>query len=597
MHDSGDSLVHDGDGGSQAELTRRVPLATLAALQDRFAALGRVTVCICEPDGTPISDPAWGSRFSKLVGETTEGRRAFADCVRRCASESKKGNRPTCLEGLDLYSVLIRFESTILGTLVVGSRSSAPASRADVEKAAVHFGADPDALWKSAAEIDPYQGGAPKAIYRFADILADTIASLYGQATRIERQVSDLVAVHSFTELLTGALDLQDILDRTVRRVVEVMGVKAAAIRLINRDNDELVLKAVCNLSEAYLKKGPVLLHENAIDAAAFAGETVYIPDAPNDPRSRYPDHARREGLVSGLSVPMAYRGETIGVVRVYTARRYTFNEAEIKLLRSISAQAAAAVITGRLWQEQAEKERLEGQLNAAQQIQRRMLPKENPSSDRLDVGAVYDPSLQLGGDFYDFIQWEDGRLGVCIADVVGKGLPAALMMASIRSALRANALQFNAVEKVMELVNRHMCNDTLISEFATAFFGVVSPDARRFTYTNAGHPPPVLLRDKKVSLLGTGGLVLGVLPDTEYESESIELFPGDLIVFVTDGVTEAFNYEGEPFGMDRLLECIQSRAALEAQPLARELLWDVRRFVGLMDQTDDITIVTVKIR
>lgn len=597
MHGSGEIRIHDGDGAGQAKLTNGVPLATLTSLQDRFAALGRVTVCICETDGTPITDPAWGSRFSDLVGGSTEGRRAFAACVRRCASEAQDGVRPTCLEGLDLYSVPIRFESSVLATLVVGSRSSAPVNRAAVEKAAARFGVDPDELWKSAAKIDPYQGGAPRAIYRFADILADTIASLYGQAARIERQVADLVAVHSFTELLTGALDLQDILDRTVRRVVEVMGVKASAIRLINHDNDELVLKAVCNLSEEYLKKGPVLLHENAIDAAAFAGETVYIPDAPNDPRSRYPDHARREGLVSGLSVPMTYRGETIGVVRVYTAQRYTFSDAEIKLLRSISAQAAAAVITGRLWREQADTERLQGQLNAAQQIQRRMLPRENPSSDRLDIGAVYDPTLQLGGDFYDFIRWEDGRVGVCIADVVGKGLPAALMMASIRSALRANALRFDAVEVVMEFVNRHMCNDTLVSEFATVFYGVISPDARRLVYTNAGHPLPVLLRKGTVSLLGTGGMVIGVLPDTEYEPESLELYPGDLIVFVTDGVTEAFNFEGEPFGTERLLKSIQARAQLEAQPMARELLWDVRRFVGLKEQTDDITIVTVKIR
>lgn len=407
--------------------------------------------------------------------------------------------------------------------------------------------------------------------------------------------LSELRIVHELTELLAGRLDLQQILNLTVEKVVEAMNVKACAIRLLNEETDELVLKAVCNLSEDYLKKGPVMLKDNAIDAEAFSGQAVYIEDAPNDPRTLYPENARREGIVSGLSIPMAFRGQSVGVLRVYSGKKRRFRESEEMLLRSIGLQAASAIINSQLFEQRAAAEKFQRQVDNAGEIQRRMLPDDPPSHSGLEFGCVYDPTLQVGGDFYDFLELSNNQLGLCVADVVGKGLPAALMMASVRSALRAFAHYGHDLQEVMTQTNRHMCRDTLVSEFATVVFGYFSGDGTKFTYSNAGHLPVLRLRNKKFTEHMTGGMVIGVHEQAGYEVETITIESGDILVFVTDGVTEAMDFQGVQYGWDRLLESIQKHQALNAKLLAQQILWDVRRFVGLAEQSDDITIVAVK--
>jgi sigma-B regulation protein RsbU (phosphoserine phosphatase) len=235
--------------------------------------------------------------------------------------------------------------------------------------------------------------------------------------------------------------------------------------------------------------------------------------------------------------------------------------------------------------------------VEAAGEIQQRMLPSQPPQHEWLEFGCVYDPTLRVGGDFYDFIELADGQWGVCVADVVGKGLPAALMMASVRAALRAHAREQPHVATVMSKVNRHMCHDTLVSDFATLVYGVFSPDGRSFVSCNAGHIPPLLLRNDSFTELGVGGLVIGVRPEEVFEQQVIRLEPGDLLVMVTDGVTEAMNFEGETYGRDRFLASIKKHQTLDVGQLAQQILWDVRRFAGLAEQSDDITIVVIKVR
>lgn len=592
--------VQDGHdtppNAGEVKLIRLVSRSTLQQLQDRFAALGKVTVCICKVDGALVTQPTWGSRFSELIGTSTRGRTAFTKTIRLRAQDPDCSAPSTCHDGMTLYAAPIAYQDHRLAIIIVGTRAPDLIPRERVNQLARDYEIEPEELWKCSSQIDPYSGGRPDAIRRFADVMADMIATLYAQALRIEQQVADWKTVHDLTGLLTGTRDLQEMLDMTVRRVVDVMPVKACGIRLLDHDTGELVVKAVCNLSDEYLQKGPLLLRESTIDATAFAGHPVYIPDVPNDPRTRYPDNARREGIVSGFCAPMTYRGDTIGVIRVYTGERHSFSESERTLLRSIGSQAAAAIITNRLWEEHAKAERFERQVKVAGEIQQRMLPARAPAHESLEFGYIYDPTLEVGGDFYDFIELADGRLGVCIADVVGKGLPAALMMASARSALRAHAYVIQDVDTLIGTVNRHMCRDTLPSEFATLVYGIFSADARSFTYSNAGHPLPLLLRSDRLIELATGGLAIGIDPGECYEHDTVALSPGDLLIMVTDGVTEAMNFDGAAYGHDRLIESIYKHQSLDAQQLAQQILWDVRRFAGLAEQSDDITVVVARV-
>ena len=539
-------------------LTDRVSLDVLHKLQDRFADLGRVTVCLCRVDGELITSPTWGSPFSALIGTSPRGQKAFARAVRACANDVHEKVPSVCHEGMTLYSSQIFVEGRHLGVIVVGTRSPVPPPPDKVRAIAAAYDIDADQLLGGVDQINPYNGGAPDAIHRFADVLADTIATLYGQAEAIDRQLSDLRAVHELSHMLAGTVDTQAILDTTAERIVEIMSVKASIIRLLDEDTGELVTRAVCRLSKAYLQKGPVILRENAVDQAAFSGEAVYIEDAATDPRTRYPDEARRAGIVSGLCVPMTFRGQTVGVLRAYTGEKRVFAASEAATLRSIASQAAAAIINGQLHEEHLESERFQRQVEAAGQIQRRMMPETPPSAAGLAFGCVYDPSLKVGGDFYDFIETPNAGVGVCIADVVGKGIPAALMMASVRSALRAHATLTPEIESIMVEVNRHMCRDTLASEFATMFYGVFSRDGKSFSYSNAGHPLPFWLRGGEIRTLEAGGMVVGVDPSAAFDTETIDVEPGDAIVMVTDGVIEAMDFEGRLYGNDRLLKSVK---------------------------------------
>ncbi len=578
-----------------APLSQYVDVNTLQRLQDSFAALGQVTVCICTVEAEPITKPKWGSPYSQLIGTSDQGQEEFLLALKRRALQTCSEDVVSCHHGMSLHASTICYESQTLGLIMVGTRSPSRPSDHDVREIASIYNLDANALLQSTLTIAPYSGGTPEASRKFADVLASAIATLYSQAGRIEHQLADLRVVHDLTNLLSGTLDLQEVLDRTVRRVVEVMPVKACGIRLLNEETGELVIKAVCHLSAEYLAKGPVRLGENEIDVAAFAGETVYIEDAPNDPRSRYPQNTLREGIVSGLCVPVAYRGKSYGVLRVYTGVKHVFSETQKSLLRSIGSQAGAAIANSQLLDEHLQARRVERQIANAAEIQRRMLPRIPHNHPHLQFGCVYEPSLHLGGDFYDFIDLPEGRIGICVADVVGKGIPAALIMASIRSALRVQAQSGTDLETTLSIVNRHLCSETLSREFATLVCGYFEPDGRCFTYSCAGHPPALLLRGDNFIELDEGGTVIGIDESASFNSATQSIKKDDLLVLYSDGVFEAMNFASEEYGPERLKASIWNHRSLEAVAMAKEILWDVRRFAGLAEQSDDITVVVVR--
>ncbi|MHC5110671.1 MAG: SpoIIE family protein phosphatase [Planctomycetota bacterium] len=581
----------------ETDLTRLVGLGTLHAMQDRFASLGQVTVCICTNDGDLITEPTWGSRYSAMVGTSEKGSVAMLASLRQLAADPNGRAPSVCHEGLTLHAAPVVGEQGHVGMIVAGTRPPQPPTRDQIALTASRFDIDAQKLADTIDYAATHTGATPEAVRRFADTMAETIATIYTQSRRIRQQLADLSIVHDLANALSERRNLDDVLDLTVKRVVEIMPVKACGIRLLNAESDELEVRAVCNLSEEYLAKGPVLLSANVIDTEAFSGTTVYIRNAQEDPRIRYPENARREGIVSGLCVPMTYHAETVGVLRVYTGEAYEFSGSECALLRSIGSQAAAAVINSRFFDERVATERFQRQVKAAGEIQRRMLPSANPDTAHFEFGCVFVPSLELGGDFYDLIEREDGSIGIAVADVVGKGLPAALMMASVRSAVRVSSNRHADVAESMAIVNRHMCRETEISEFATMLYGVLAADGSHLAFGNAGHFPPLLLRDGEVKSIGDSGLVVGILPDVTYDEMVVELQPGDVLMMYTDGVAEALDYDGEQFGQDRVYESMKKHSELSAEQLARQVLWDVRRFAGLARQSDDITIVVVRRR
>jgi len=430
-------------------------------------------------------------------------------------------------------------------------------------------------------------------------LTANVLGRLCDREKELRARVDELATLYHLTAEFTGQRDLQAVLDMVADTVVQVLHAKGCSIRLLSEDRTELMMKAVADLSPEYLDKGPILVSRNPIDQEVLSsGKPVYVADQRTDPRVSYAAEARREGLVSALCAPLVYHGRAEGVLRVYMAEVHEFDWFEVSLLEAISGQAAAAIVNARLYEEAVRAGTIRRHLRLARQVQQQMIPDQAPHIVGFDIGAIYVPCFELGGDFYDFIDLPPGNLGVTVCDVVGKGLRASLLMASIRASLRAHAVNVYDMSNVLGNVNRDLCADTLVSDFATMFYGVIDVPSRRLTYANAGHTPPLLVRGGACRSLRTGGSVLGIDPGLTWPHEAVPLAGGDVVLVYTDGLSDAMNFDDEPFGRPRieqaLLEAVQRGDSAEA--IVKHVLWEMRRFAGLQERFDDLTMVAVRV-
>lgn len=457
-----------------------------------------------------------------------------------------------------------------------------------------------------AAGVPAANGGSPEGgdaalrtpqadAVQFLYLLGDTLAQVCRQGVMLRHRLEELTTLFQLSKLLAGQRSLQQVLDTVVRSVVELLNVKAATIRLLDDSRKELFIQAVYNLSPQYLEKGPIRLVDSDLDRSALAGEVVYVQDMANDPRVLYPDDAKREGIASILVVGMIYHGQPIGIMRIYTEKVTQFSENRRNLLVAIAQLAAGAIHHARLDAERSAQRAVQRQIQLAADVQRRLLPQKTPVLDPFDFAGIYEPCFDLGGDFYDFIPFEDS-VGVVVGDVVGKGIAASLLMASVRAALRAHVEDVYDLDEVMGRVNNALTRDTRDNEFATVFYGTLDAETRRLTYCSAGHDPALLWRDGEVQELTTGGMVLGILKNETYEKGLVNLQKGDVLLVYSDGVVDASNFHGEKFGRDRVRDAVADMADRPARDIVNHVLWQVRRFAGLNHRPDDMTIVAVKV-
>jgi len=413
--------------------------------------------------------------------------------------------------------------------------------------------------------------------------------------TQLRHQVKQLDTLFQLSTMLSAHRDLQQVLDTAAKSAAKVMNVKAASIRLLDDSGKELLIKAVYNLSQQYLDKGPILFGQSDLYRCTLEGQIMYVQDMATDPRVLYPQDAKREGLVSILSAPMIYQNRPIGVIRLYTARCRKFTESEVNLLRAIAQLLATAIENAQLDDVRREHRQIQRQLRMAADVQRRMLPATMPILNPFDISARYEPSFELGGDFYDFIRL-DGRLGVAMGDVVGKGIAASLLMASTRAALRAYAQDIYDLDEIIARLNVTMTRETLDNEFVTLFYGILDPSSLRMTYCNAGHEPPLLLRRGQLTRLETGGMIVGVDVNQTYRKGLIDLEPDDLMLIYTDGLADAQNFGGQRFGRHRVEQAMRDMVGSPARDVVNHILWEMRRYVGLNLAIDDTTIVVIRV-
>jgi sigma-B regulation protein RsbU (phosphoserine phosphatase) len=313
----------------------------------------------------------------------------------------------------------------------------------------------------------------------------------------------------------------------------------------------------------------------------------------------RVPAWLRTEGFHGQEVVPLLVDGRSVGALMVGMRQTGTLDGDGMRLLRLMGNQAAMAIEKARLHEEEVKAQGLERELSVGRQIQLSLLPKAPPVVPGWDFAAFYEAARLVGGDFYDFFELpgEPGRLGIVIADVAGKGVPAALFMALSRTIIRASALNGRGPAAALVRANELILEDSRSDLFLTAFYAVLDTHTGRLVYANAGHNPPLWLHTTTRNLqeLTARGIVLGALEEIELEEREIEVEPGDLLVFYTDGATEAMDANRQPFGEERLQAAIATKADASPEEVLGTVVDRVRAFTGDIPAADDMTFCAIR--
>ncbi len=354
---------------------------------------------------------------------------------------------------------------------------------------------------------------------------------------------------------------------------------------------------------ESHLRRARVAMDTGIIGRGAALEDPVHVRDV----KSHEAMVNRPEIYVDDVSVmisPLRYAGKDIGVLAV--AKRHGdgyFSQNDFAVFRSVAEQSAFAIGNARVHRDANEKKSIEGELRNAREVQRVLLPQEDPKVAGFRINGTNLPAKIISGDYYDYIDLHDGKLGVVIADVSGKGVPAGLLMAMCRSLLRAVSMTDASPSAVLAAVNGYLFPDIREDMFISLIYGVLDPETGSLTFARAGHEPAMVYRKNTgtVKISKPRGLAVGIDSGGVFErvtkDETLHLESGDCVLLFTDGVREAINAHDEEFGTERLADVFREAARMGAEAIVERVQEAVSDFTGDGPQLDDVTIVAIEKR
>ena len=444
--------------------------------------------------------------------------------------------------------------------------------------------------------LDKRGGGAfSDADFDRLDVASEHVGFALDNALLVQETQRRALEKESLLELAKSVatpLDLDGVIEAIFKSLREVVSYDAAAIYLVNRSTLALGLVREIGYPQGSEEAFGLQVGQGIVGWVAKTGEPLIVPDVTQD--SRYV--SARIATRSELAAPLVVGGRTIGVFNLESDAADTYHTGHLDLVSAFAAQAAIAIERARLTRELLERRHLEKELAIARDIQLSFLPKSSPRIPGFDLAGAARPHDQVGGDYYDFIPASDTRMGLAIADVSGKGIPAALIMAGFRMSLLAEIRNEFTIRAVLRKVNSLLHESLEGNRFVTAFYGVLDIRNRVLIYSNGGHNPPLLRRaNGTIEYLTEGGMALGVLSDSVYADCPVHLAPGDLIVMFTDGVSEAESPSGEQFGQLRIEECVEQLSGRSSQEIVDGLVHAVLDWTGERGPNDDLTLVVLR--
>jgi serine phosphatase RsbU (regulator of sigma subunit) len=417
-----------------------------------------------------------------------------------------------------------------------------------------------------------------------------------------DQRVQEQAALLDFSNQLLGRLDLDDVMRYLVGEVCQMMQADACALLLPREEPGVLDFRAANGWRMDPVAEGRrVPTGERSGPGLVMHTQRPLLEKdiAQEDSTPWAPGWLQAEGFRGHAVVPLIAGGHSVGVLVIDRRRPWLPDEDELRLLRLMANQAAIAIEKARLHREEVKGQALEKELEVGRQIQLSMLPLEPPVVPGWEFATFYQPARLVGGDFYDFFELPGGpdRLGMVVADVAGKGVPAALFMALSCTTIRSAALEGRSPSAALMRANDLILSDSRSDLFLTVFYAMLDTRTGRLAFTNAGHNRPLWLQasTNEVQELVVPGIILGMLEGIELEERQIDMARGDVLVFYTDGVTEAMNAYRQLFGQERLQAAVTANAQASAQQILEAVVDAVKAFTGDISPSDDLTLFVVR--
>jgi len=422
------------------------------------------------------------------------------------------------------------------------------------------------------------------------------------EPAHIERlsTVDKLRLLLDITKTISRSLDLDEVLNLVMDTLSSLIPYDAAGIYLIEmspEDKSPYVFRSKVirgyqisfELIEPRLKMG-----EGFLGTVAQTGKPIISPDVSKDPRY-FP---ARERTRSEMVAPIISNDKVIGAFDLESDKLDAYSDDDLSVLQLLTSQVAIIIEKVRLHEQVVEKKRIEAQLEIARQVQLELLPATDPEVENFDISAYIFPTEEVSGDYYDWVRIFDDQIGIIVADAVGKGIPAALLMAFLRASLRASVQVGYAPHIAFSKVSNLLRDSIDDNQFITAIYGILDSTNRTFVFSNAGHNPPLLIKpDGEYRFVEYGDMPLGMFDDLHFHQHFIRFDENQVLVIYTDGITEAANAAGEEYGQDRLAKRVLE--GLQVQLPAKQLIDHIRK--GVADFTerkfldDDGTLFIVK--
>ena len=442
----------------------------------------------------------------------------------------------------------------------------------------------------------------------------------------LQEKEATLGFVQNVGEVFADAesVDMDTLLDRVLHYAVRTCKAGAGAIHMVNTKASQLEARAVSGVfpppfntdaARVELERGatgalekmvrnmPVPFGKGLIGEAAVLGNSVLVEDAGID--SRVPQlQAEFLKIQTMIVVPMRFGNHTVGVMTlVNRTNGGRFALPDLNLAQALAAQASVPIHYAGLQEALEDKRQLDRDMQIAQQVQSSLLPKELPAYPDVELAAFNLPAMEIGGDYYDCIQIDDKHIGLVIADVSGKGVGGALMMAVCRSVLRVNAPNVYDPASMLCSLNQTLASNLADDMFISMLYMVLNLETHQLSFARAGHEAPIIIRngESKATHPETAGIVIGLVDNEIFENaietRNITLHPGDLIVTYTDGITEALNAEQAEWGTENLIGAVERMAGASAHDLLDNIRENVLAFAGNSRQYDDMTMLALKIQ